>query len=186
MLTSEEAAARLGVKRETLYAYVSRGLLRREMALDGRSSLFDPEEISSFRSRRRRAGEGELGTVLSSAVTSVNDQALLFRGRDVAGLIATNETFEEVVNWLWQSDEPWPAGDSAEHRAVVRIATRMQKALPERTSMMDRLRVSVAAASAADPLRHDLSEPAICSAGRRLLKVMVDSLPLVASDGEAE
>ena len=49
-LTAAEAAARLGVKRETLYAYVSRGLLHRHMAMDGRTSLFDADEIESFRS----------------------------------------------------------------------------------------------------------------------------------------
>ena len=39
-----EAAARLGVKRETLYAYVSRGLLE-SRTLDGKTSTFDPREV---------------------------------------------------------------------------------------------------------------------------------------------
>ena len=36
LLTAQEAAERLGVKPATLYAYVSRGLLRRERGPDGR------------------------------------------------------------------------------------------------------------------------------------------------------
>jgi len=44
-LTAVEAAARLGVKRATLYAYVSRGLLDRTLSLDGRTSLFDAAQI---------------------------------------------------------------------------------------------------------------------------------------------
>ena len=40
-ITAEAAAQRLGVKRATLYAYVSRGVLVRKRAPDGRASLFD-------------------------------------------------------------------------------------------------------------------------------------------------
>jgi len=41
MMEAEEAARRLGVKRSTLYAYVSRGLLGSYPAPDSRRSLFD-------------------------------------------------------------------------------------------------------------------------------------------------
>jgi citrate synthase len=44
-LTTAEAAARLGVKPATLYAYVSRGLLARERSPGGRTSTFDPAEV---------------------------------------------------------------------------------------------------------------------------------------------
>src|SRR4030095_12612751 len=44
-VSTAEAAARLGVKPATLYAYVSRGLLTRERAPDGRTSTFDPAEL---------------------------------------------------------------------------------------------------------------------------------------------
>lgn len=47
-LTAAEASARLGVKRSTLYAYVSRGLLHRHVAMDGRTSLFDSDEVDPF------------------------------------------------------------------------------------------------------------------------------------------
>ena len=40
-LTATEAAQRLEVKPATLYAHVSRGVLRRDRAADGRGSLFD-------------------------------------------------------------------------------------------------------------------------------------------------
>ena len=43
LLTAAEAASRLGVKPATLYAYVSRGTLRRQRAADGRTSLFDAD-----------------------------------------------------------------------------------------------------------------------------------------------
>src|ERR1700750_775814 len=43
-LTAAEAARRLGVKPATLYAYVSRGVLTRSPAADGRASLFSTDE----------------------------------------------------------------------------------------------------------------------------------------------
>ena len=42
-MTATEAARRLGIKPATLYAYVSRGVLSRDKAADGRASLFDPD-----------------------------------------------------------------------------------------------------------------------------------------------
>ena len=45
LLTAAEAASRLGVKPATLYAYVSRGTLRRQRAADGRTSLFDAASL---------------------------------------------------------------------------------------------------------------------------------------------
>ena len=42
-LTAEQTADRLGVKLETLYAYVARGRLSRERTADG--SSFDPLEV---------------------------------------------------------------------------------------------------------------------------------------------
>jgi len=50
-LTAAQAAARLGIKPETLYAYVSRGLLRRHKGIDG--SRFDALEVESFAGSRR-------------------------------------------------------------------------------------------------------------------------------------
>ena len=51
-LTAAQVAARLGVKPETVYAYVSRGLLRRER--DAHCSTFDSLEVEAFAARRRR------------------------------------------------------------------------------------------------------------------------------------
>ena len=45
-INATEAAQRLGVKQATLYAYVSRGMLARRRGEDGRSSLFEAEEVA--------------------------------------------------------------------------------------------------------------------------------------------
>ena len=52
-LTASEAARRLGVKPATVYAYVSRGVLSRVRAPDGRGSLFGAEEVERLARRGR-------------------------------------------------------------------------------------------------------------------------------------
>jgi citrate synthase len=47
-LTVAETARRLGVKPATFYAYVSRGLLSRDKAADGRASLFRADENRTY------------------------------------------------------------------------------------------------------------------------------------------
>ena len=62
-VTAAEAARRLGVKPATLYAYVSRGVLTRDKAADGRGSLFDAEEVE----RLARRGRPRLASCSTSA-----------------------------------------------------------------------------------------------------------------------
>ena len=107
-LTSTEAAARLGVKRATLYSYVSRGLLQRVVDSDGRSSRFNPEEVDRLRSRSGRRGDEEIGVLVSTGITHIADGELKVRGRDMIGL-AADTRFEDAVDWVWgaEPDTRW-------------------------------------------------------------------------------
>lgn len=176
MLTATEAAARLGVKKATLYAYVSRGLLSRQVALDGRTSLFDPDEVAAFRSSRKSSAQGELSTVLSSGITRVSDDGLLYQGSDVAEMMAAGLAYERVVDTLWGSTAPWPDSSS-----IVEACIAAQQHLPPATPRIDRLRIITAVTSALDPLRHDLSPAASHAAGRTLLRAMVMALPVTST-----
>ena len=57
-MTAAQAAGRLGVKQATLYAYVSRGVLGRGKAVDGRGSLFDPDEVEYHHEPLLPLGQG--------------------------------------------------------------------------------------------------------------------------------
>ncbi|MEV0383759.1 citrate synthase [Nonomuraea sp. NPDC050643] len=96
------AAARLGVKPATLYAYVSRGVLRRRHGEDGRRSLFSAEEVERLARRGRpRSQPPEL--VIESAVTALGVDRPYYRGIDALGLACT-ASFEAVAEWLWTGD----------------------------------------------------------------------------------
>ncbi len=172
LLTAVEAAARLGVKRQTLYAYVSRGVLERTMSLDGKTSLFRPDDVDGLRSRRHRSVPGEVGTLIASSITTVDDRGHTYRGVPVGDLVSAAMSFEEVADLIWGDDGPWNLAfaDIAQLRA-------MQSALQPDTPLLDRLRVSVATLSAGDRLRHDLTPAAVVAAGRRMVMGMVAALP---------
>ncbi|EIJ47686.1 citrate synthase [Herbaspirillum sp. GW103] len=108
-LTSAEAATLLGISRQTLYAYVSRGLLHAHpggQARDSRYLATDVERLAANRSRGRKPREVARATldwglpVLESALTLIEDGRLYYRGVDAAQLSAT-ATVEEVAALLW-------------------------------------------------------------------------------------
>ena len=176
-LSTAEAAARLGVKRETLYAYVSRGMLERRPAADGRSSTFAADQVEALAQRARRGGRARgLEVVVSTGLTLLTEDGLWFRGRDACHLART-VGFESVAEWLWSGREealavrpswPAPAGPSAGPGAATEPG---QAADP-----VDRCRVAVAVLAAGDELRYDLGEQAVTAAGRRMIAAMVASL----------
>ena len=176
-LTAAEAARRLGVKPATLYAYVSRGVLSRVRAPDGRASLFGAEEVERLARRgrpRRPAGVADI--TVESAITEITGDSRRFRGLDATRL-AVSRTFEEVAELLWTGEfrsarEPWRARPAA--LAAGRAA---QAALPGGTLPLERLQVIVPAMAATDPLRLQLERPAVLATGRSLIVGMVDCLP---------
>jgi citrate synthase len=198
-ITAEAAAQRLGIKRATLYAYVSRGVLVRRRAPGSRGSLFDAAEIEKVarRGRPRRApGGAEL--VIESALTEISGDRLRYRGHEVTSLAGTR-SFEDVASLLWTGDFTAPAGWQAPPEAVavgaaaqsalpapagwqatpeaVAVGAAAQSALPAAALPLERLQVIVPALAATDPLRLHLDQPAVVAAGRAMIAGMVDCLP---------
>ncbi len=170
-LTAEEAAQLLGVKRQTIYAYVSRGILHRQMAMDGRTSRFDRSEVEALRLGRRPDTDGEMRTMLTTRLTRVSDEGLWIRGRDLIGMVESGAGFTEVADLLWDSpaEEPWPSLDDGDGDGDGPQASIGSHAAP---ALLDQLRVIVAIESSADPLRHDLSPKSVRAAGRRAVLAM--------------
>src|SRR5271165_3619724 len=180
-LTAREAAQRLGVKPATLYAYVSRGVLSRGKAADGRVSLFDADEVERLARRgrpRRPAGVADI--TVESAITEITGDSLRFRG------LAVSRTFEEVAELLWTGEfrsarEPWQA-----RRAALAAGRAAQAALPAGTLPLERLQVIVPAMAATDPLRLQFDPAAVLAAGRSIIAGMVDCLPSGVTPGLGE
>jgi citrate synthase len=177
-LTAAQAAARLGVKRETIYAYVSRGLLTSIRALDGKTSTFDPAELDRMRRRRQRGHPGRLEVSVTSAITDLADGRVAYRGNDLGELVAAGRSFEEVAEMLWTGQIG--DGDDAgwyTPRSVATVVRRAARALPIHATPTDRMMAGVVAAGAADPFRDDRSVGGVTSTARVLIRAIVDSLP---------
>lgn len=176
LLSSAEASRRLGVKPETLYAYVSRGLLRRQRSPDGRRSWFDPADVERLAGRSRQpAGRSAMRLEVESAITSIQGGRYRYRGVDAVTL-SSEQGFEEVAQWLWtgqlRTGPEWRADEGG-----VEVARAAQAALPADTLPLERLRVITAALATADELRLQLDPPAVVAAGQSLIAGMVACLP---------
>jgi citrate synthase len=189
-LTAAEAARRLGVKPATLYAYVSRGVLSRVRAPDGRTSLFGAEEVEQLARRgrpRRPAGVADI--TVESAITEITGDSLRFRGLDATRL-AVSRTFEEVAELLWTGEFPSRRESGQEawraRPAALAAGRAAQAALPAGTLPLERLQVIVPAMAATDPLRLQLDRPAVIAAGRNIIAGMVDCLPGDLTSAAAE
>src|ERR1700744_867861 len=112
-LTAAQAAKMLDISLETLYAYVSRGLLRSERVPGNpRGRLYPRFEVEQLLERKHlRADPAKAAAkglhwgdpVLDSGLTLIQDGRLFYRGLDVIEL-ATNNTLEEVAAYLWCGD----------------------------------------------------------------------------------
>lgn len=177
-LTTSEVAELLGVKRQTIYAYVSRGILHRQMALDGRTSLFDRAQVEELRLGRRPEQEGELRIMLATRLTRVADDGLWIRGHDLIELVKQGAGFVDVADLLWDSPagEVWPLRSSADVAPATGPASTVGAGPGGGLTLLDQLRLIVAAESSADPLRHDLSPKGVRAAGRRAIIAMANGV----------
>ena len=89
-----EAAERLGVRKETLYAYASRGLLRRARG-EGRQSLYHAGDVARLAARSAgRAGHAAVASgalrwgepVLDTAISEVRADGPSYRGQSAVAL----------------------------------------------------------------------------------------------------
>lgn len=179
LLTSAQAAARLGVKKETLYAYVSRGFLDRTLSLDGRSSLFDAAQIDELRRTSRRSAQGELRTVITTSITQLDDDGHSYRGHHIGDVV--DASFESVADLIWQHPGSWVPDPGL--MDGVRRAT---DALPATASVLDRIRVATAVASASDPMRANPSPAAHANAGRSIINAAVGALAPLSTAARPE
>jgi citrate synthase len=105
-----QAAARLGVSRQTLYSYVSRGLLGAHPGDSHRERRYLVAEVNRLATQRLsarspvRAARSALNwglPVVESAICCIDAGRLYYRGKDVLSLIET-QSVEEVAALLWQ------------------------------------------------------------------------------------
>ncbi len=116
-LDSKAAAAYLGVKKTTLYAYVSRGLLQSiQHEGDTRRRFYRKADLDRLKQRSdAHAGEAAAAAsamswgapVLDTAITEITPNGPVYRGH-LARDLARSFTFPRVAELLWTGEDPGP------------------------------------------------------------------------------
>ncbi|MEP7292171.1 MAG: citrate synthase family protein [Chloroflexota bacterium] len=180
-LSAQEVAEILGVSKDTLYSYVSRGLVRSEESnrakRERRYLAEDVQKLKEHREYRRNPAQVakdalHWGTpLLDSALTLITENGLYYRGRDVLELARTS-SFEQVAALLWTS-EIGQAG--ALFAGRLNTAEVVRKIEPGLTAMQ---RVTLALTLADDLAGYDLRAEALAYTGARILGLMATALTM--------
>src|SRR5712691_2576295 len=110
-VSGAEAMGMLGVKRQTLYAYVSRGWIRSLPQPSGRLRFYSREDIERARARAQaRAGHGAVAAaamysgepIIATRITEITPAGPKYRGRLATDLARGGMRFENVAGLLWQ------------------------------------------------------------------------------------
>jgi citrate synthase len=175
-LDASAAAGRLGVSRATLYAYVSRGLIRSQaMPGSSRAHGYARDDVERLRRRteaRRDPAQAaahalEWGTpVLESAIAFIDGRALFYRGHDVVTLARTR-TVEDVASLIWTG--AFGTGFAPPGKL------NLEPGLPRDASFIARAQALLAAAAADDASASDLRAFRVAPRGWRMLHLLTDA-----------
>ena len=131
-VSAAEAAALLGVKLTTLYAYASRGLVKSRGPSRTEGHFYDRADIERLvaRSRARKGHTAVAASalrwgepVLDSAITAIDERGPRFRGHLATELVEQGRSFEEAAELLWTGTLPARVPRWSEGRPVTRRPT---------------------------------------------------------------
>ena len=178
--TAKEAAQALGVSRATLYAYVSRGLVRSEaVGSDKRARRYYAEDVKrlqqqkALRSNPRQAGQAlHWGApLIESQITLIADGKLYYRGLDVAEL-AQKASIEEVASLIWLGERR--KGDSLFGQDKYLLDGSQEERLLSLGELppMTRFQVMLPLLALEDWAAYELSREMVAQTGARILQTM--------------
>jgi citrate synthase len=179
-LSAREAAAELAISPATLYAYVSRGLIRSEPSVDSRSRRYRAEDVRALKERRAPAPEpkgfrsfdAEL-PVMDSTIATITEAGPIYRGVSCVEL-AEKDTLEHTATLLWDvtAIDPFASANcpvvSEEMRAIAEAA--------RRASPMERAIAVLALAASADPGAYTRAPDGRALVGARLVRLLVATM----------
>lgn len=189
-LTAREAAEELGVSLKTLYAYVSRGLIRSEAAGGKRRNRrYRVEDIQRLRERKEQRRDPALATenaldwgmpVMESAITLITEGRMYYRGRDAIAL-SEDHSLEQIAELIWtgrmtQGDRRrLPELFQASAEIDVPVGFSLERRKPRMVSPTEEFGVALQIAAARDPAAYDLRPTAVARTGARILRLLVST-----------
>ena len=142
-LSAREAAGELGIAPASLYAYVSRGLIRSEPGAGPRARRYRAEDVRALRERRSPGAPRSADAaqpVLDTTISTITAAGPLYRGVPAVALAETG-TLEQAATLLWdaRAADPFEASNlpvlDACCRAVL-VASIGAKPLPRAVAVL--------------------------------------------------
>ena len=179
-LSAREASAELSISPATLYAYVSRGLIRSEPSPDSRSHRYRAEDVRGLMERRvpapeprgLRSFDSDL-PVMDSAIGTITEAGAIYRGVNCIDL-AEKDTLEHTATLLWDvtSVDPFaPDNCPSVSDAMRTIAEAAHRAAP-----IDRAIAVLALAASADPRAFTRAPDGRALVGGRIVRLLVATM----------
>jgi citrate synthase len=183
-MTAAEAANVLGVSLPTLYAYVSRGLIRSSGTSGQRNRRYYTEDIEKLVARKEGRRNPEVlaqdalhwgAPVLESALTLIDGHNVYYRGINFRTL-AHHATIEQVASLLWTNST-----ENAQKlfSLDVRVTARLYETMLMHIEMdganlqpIQLLQTMLPIAASDDQGAYDLRPTAVMQTGARILRLM--------------
>ena len=179
-LSAREASAELAISPATLYAYVSRGLIRSEPSSDSRSHRYRAEDVRGLKERRTPSAEPRGFKsfdpdlpVMDSAIATITEDGPIYRGVNCVDL-AEKDTLEHAATLLWdvtgvdpfsRDNCPFVSGE------MLAVAEAARRAAP-----IDRTIAVLALAASADPRAFTRAADGRAMVGGRILRLVIATM----------
>ncbi|WP_165423227.1 citrate synthase family protein [Ktedonosporobacter rubrisoli] len=185
-LTAAEVAEALKVSPTTVYAYVSRGLLRSEPAgANNRARLYNAEDVQKLVERKTYRRDPAKATsdamhwgmpILSSELTLIDETGIYYRGYDVTQL-ATSWSFERVAALLWTGEPDKETSIFSPNQSAKSYHEQLKQITYELTPLQ-KLQIVLTLAAADDLAAYDLDPQLnnILRSGARILRLVAATL----------
>jgi len=195
--TAREAARQLGVSLPTLYAYVSRGLIRSEA--DGniqKRRRYHGEDVQRLKERKEQRRDPMRATakalhwgtpLLESSLTFINEGQLYYRGYDALTLASQN-TVEETAALLWTGDihaQIATFNEPETKSARLKLENIISQVQPY--PLIESFQMALLMASSEDSTAYDLRPGGVVQASGRILRLLTAvAAGRTADDGIAQ
>lgn len=185
-LSAKEAAEKLNISIATLYAYVSRGLIRSEQSSEAkRQRRYYAEDVEKLLARKEGRRNPEKlaqdalhwgAPVLDSGITLLDLSNIYYRGFDAVKLARENSV-EQVAALIWTGDMAnaerlfnWEQPITAKPYETMLLHVEMDVT---ELSPIQELQSFLPAAAADDSSAYDLRPATVATVGARIMRLMV-------------
>ena len=176
-MSAAEASQALGVRRATLYAYVSRGYIRSQPTPGpSRERSYARDDVERLRRRTEERDPDKAAAralqwgmpVLESSIAFIDGKALYYRGHDAA-VLSRSRSLEEVASLMWTGrfdasfDTPLPP------------TAAFDVSVDEDLPFVGRAQAMLIRTSAQDPHAFDLGVGGAARTGWRILNLLAEA-----------